>query len=168
MTSDASNLQHFQIQCRLGIKSSEIVTPSEAIEVSLPCVNCKRNRRTVIFDNSSKFGICTPRDKCPGFKGKLSSYGISREPNFAVLTYNIAFEYESFIDQKYKNESYFSRWARVYFTLQCSKCKQKNTLSTQDNMVRPFTEKCRCGNAIYLENENPLKYFLNSEQLLRP
>ena len=80
----------------------------------------------------------------------------------------IHFEYEPFLDQKYKVNSNFNfGWARIYFTTMCSKCQKENTVSTQENIGRPRNCKCECGNIIYSEQVSPFKYEANEVNLNR-
>lgn len=48
--------------------------------------------------------------------------------------------------------------ARVYFTVQCSKCEKERTISTQENIGGPGDAKCEWGNRIFQDYETPFKY----------
>jgi hypothetical protein len=76
------------------------------------------------------------------------------------VKYLIDFEYEPFIDKKYNLKSSLPEfgWARVYFTLKCANCQKERTISTQENITRPWNERCGCGNIIYKEEKSPFDY----------
>ena len=150
---------NFLLNCTLPVNPKSFIALANKLEISIPCVNCHRQRRTIIFEDINKNGICTPRKKCNGFKGKLSKREIIKKPNSIELNYTINFNYAPFLDEKYGIESNLdSKWARIYFTLKCTVCQKENTISTQENIVRPRNVKCTCGNVILKENHPPFKY----------
>jgi hypothetical protein len=127
-------------------------------------MNCQRDDRTIIFEGTNTEGICTPREKCDGFPGKLTSLETIKKSDTVEVKYLIDFEYEPFIDKKYNLKSSLSEffgWARVCFTLKCANCQKERTIETQENLGRPWAERCDCGNIIYMEEKSPFDYTVN-------
>ncbi|TXN37189.1 hypothetical protein FVB32_02570 [Flagellimonas hymeniacidonis] len=149
----------YTLSCYFKLNPESFVKVSDQLEISLPCINCQRDHRTIIFENINEKGICTPRKKCEGFPGKLVSREIIKEADGVKVNYLIEFDYHKFTDLKYNAESNFKfGWARVYFTIKCSECQKEKTISTQENVGRPWDEKCECGNIIFQDYETPFKY----------
>ena len=149
----------YKLSCDIKINPESFIKVADELEISLPCVNCQRNHRTIIFENINQKGICTPRNKCEGFPGKLINRELLKESDRVKINYLIEFEYHQFTDLKYKVESSFKfGWARVCFTIKCLQCQKENTMSTQENLTRPWDVKCECGNTIFKEYKTPFKY----------
>lgn len=149
----------YKITCELMADPASFIDISEVLEVSLPCINCQRDRRTIIFIELNTEGICTPRHKCKGFPGKLISRKIVKEENTIKITYLIDFDYEPFKDLKDGQVSNFKYgWARVSFRLRCLKCQKVFNLSSQENIGRPWIVNCKCGNTVYWDEKSPFSY----------
>lgn len=149
----------YKLSCYLKINPADFIKVFDELELSLPCVNCQRDHRTIIFENVNKKGVCTPRKKCEGFPGKLISKQIITKSDGVKINYLIVFDYQKFIDLKYRIESNFNfGWARVYFSVKCCQCKKENTISTQENLGRPLDVKCECGAILFKDHETPFKY----------
>ena len=149
----------YKLTCDFKMNPESFIKVADKLEISLPCVNCQRDHRTIIFENINKKGICTPRNKCDGFPGELIEREIIKELDSVKIHYLIKFEYHPFIDLKYNVESSFKfGWARVYFTIKCAQCQKENTISTQENVGRPWDVKCECGSIIYQDHKSPFKY----------
>jgi hypothetical protein len=153
----------YRLNCELNVNPKNFVGVRDVLEISLPCMNCQRNDRTIIFEGINTEGICTPREKCDGFPGKLTSREIIKKSDTVEVMYLIDFEYEPFIDRKYNLKSSLPEfgWARLYFTLKCANCQKEKTISTQENIGRPWNERCGCGNIIYKDEESPFDYEVN-------
>lgn len=151
----------YQLNVVLPLGNSSFSKVAEQLEISLLCMNCKRNHRTVIFKGLDQDGICTPKNKCSGFYGRLKQRNIVISINQVKLYYTIELEYEPFIDQKYQTESSFEPlWARLYFYLICPTCHKERRISTQGNLGRPRRVKCTCDTIIYQEEHNPFSFKL--------
>lgn len=156
----------YYLTCILETDPARFSAVSNKLEVSLPCVNCKRDYRTIIFEGSGKDGICTPREKCSGFHGKLVEKKIDRLANSVEVLYTIAFDYEPFKDEQIGKETVLGKygWARVSFSANCAACGEEGLFSTQENMVRPYLHKCSCGHTVLMEEESPFKYSVAPKQ----
>ncbi|SEM28737.1 hypothetical protein SAMN04487910_4631 [Aquimarina amphilecti] len=149
----------YRLKCEFKVDPESFISVADELEISIPCINCQRDHRTIVFENITEKGICTPRKKCNGFPGKLTSRELIKKSDHIQVNYLIDFEYEPFIDQKYNVKSNFKfGWTRVYFTLNCSNCEKENTISTQENVGRPWDVKCDCGNVIYKDHKSPFSY----------
>lgn len=156
----------YYLTCTLEIDPARFVAVSNKLELSLPCVNCKRDYRTVIFEGTEKNGMCTPREKCSGFHGKLVERKIDRLANKIEVLYTIEFEYEAFKDQQLGKEAVLGKygWARIYFSATCASCGEEGLFSTQENMVRPCPHKCTCGHTVMMEEGSPFSYAVAPKQ----
>lgn len=150
------------------------VVYNNSIELSVDCQVCKRLNRTISVDFFD--GICI-KNKHP-FNAKILDTLVVKEKNKSVsglfnflnakavrelftCTYLVQYEYTDFIDSKYKDikSSSLPTWARIGFKITCTKCGTINTCSTQTNIVRPFSEICKCGQTLYTETDTlPLIY----------
>lgn len=149
----------YKLSCNFKIDSDNFIEVSDELEISLPCINCQRAYRTIIFEKINEKGICTPRNKCEGFSGEIINREIIKESDSVKINCLIEFDYQQFIDLKYKTESNFEfGWARVYFTVKCFQCQKETIVSTQENVVRPWDVKCKCGSSVFKDYESPFKY----------
>lgn len=149
----------YKLSCDFKLNPESFIKVADDLEISLPCVNCQRYYRTIIFENINSKGICTPSNKCEGFLGKLVDRELIKKSDGVEINYLIEFDYQQFTDLKYKVESNLKfSWARVYFTIKCTQCQKENKISTQENVGRPRDEKCECGNIIFKDHEMPFKY----------
>ncbi|MFN8673068.1 MAG: hypothetical protein U0457_13440 [Candidatus Sericytochromatia bacterium] len=152
----------YKLNCTFNVNPETFVELSNKLEIALPCVNCQRMIRTIVFNGTNQKGICTPKENCTGFLGELLIHEVIIHPNYIEGNYIINLDYEPFIDKKYKFISTLDTgWARVSFTLNCSRCKNNNIIITQGNLSRPFKIKCGCSNVIYQEEQEPFKYIFN-------
>lgn len=150
----------YVVNCQLPVVPINFDSISDRLEIRLPCINCQRAFRTIIFKNLNSPGICTPIPKCDGFPGKLMNKEISINSNSIQVEFKIEMEYEKFNDKKYNWTSTLDKhgWARVSFTIKCTKCGKLNSISTDENCGRPWSHYCQCGNALYMEVLSPFKY----------
>ena len=148
------------LTCELPVKPENFGGIEEKLEITIPCTNCQRGNRTIIFEAPGAEGICTPREKCDGFPGKLTYRKVIEKENSVIIRYWIDFDYAPFIDRKHGVQYELTKhgWARVHFTLTCNKCNYKKATSTQENRVRPREDKCNCMHTIYREKESPFTY----------
>jgi len=141
-----------EIVCQLDVYDGAQIEFLDALEVSFDCMVCKRKRRTVIFQLGEEYGRCTPTNKCVGFSGRLVAKMPAVSGDLFSVRYVIEYAYAPFLDVKYDDESIdYPTWARVNFLVRCPKCHEKIKLSTQSNMVRPWTQVCTCGELLYTE-----------------
>lgn len=150
----------YDLTCTLETNPAFFGAVSNKLEISLPCVNCRRDYRTVIFEGTGKDGICTPKEKCSGFRGSLVKKQIDRLANTVEVLYTIEFEYEPFKDEQLGKETVLGKygWARIYFSATCTACSEEGLFSTQENMIRPYVHRCSCGCTIMMEEESPFRY----------
>jgi hypothetical protein len=153
-------MYQYSLTCTLNINPAHFECVADELEVSLPCINCERDHRTIIFKGIETQGICTPRNKCTGFLGQLTSREVSKNTNEVLIKYIVEFDFKPFYDKKHNIKANLPEfgWGRVHFTLKCDKCGSQNELSTQDNLGRPWQQKCACGNIVYQEKEQPFMY----------
>jgi hypothetical protein len=156
----------YYLTCSLEMDPARFVAISNKLETSLPCVNCRRDYRTVIFEGKEKDGICTPREKCSGFHGRVVERKIDRLTHHVEILYTIEFDYEPFKDEQLGKETVLGKygWARIYFSAICASCGEEGLFSTQENMIRPYTHKCSCGTTVMLEEESPFRYAIAPKQ----
>ena len=146
-----------EILTTLTVNKGVEITFSNKLEVSLDCFQCQRKRRTVIFKVGDKLAVCTPTNHA--FNGQITENSFQHSDNTFFARYEIAYEYEEFTDKKYPNNmNYYGlskglpTWARVNFLAKCPQCKRTKEASTQNNIVRPFSESCDCGFILYSES----------------
>jgi len=150
---------HYKLTCDFKVDPKSFIHINDKLEITLPCITCHRANRTIVFETLDESGICTPREKCEGFQGELIKKDVVEQSNGIQVNFLIDFEYASFKDLKYKVESNFKHgWARVYFKLKCSNCSNNKTISTQENLGRPRSIKCNCGETVYEEHQSPFTY----------
>lgn len=156
----------YSLSCSLGADPLRFEGVSNELQVSLPCMHCKRDYRTVIFESLGQKGICTPRAKCDGFPGTLVERKMNRLLDKVEIHYEIEFTYEPFKDEQLGKEPVLGKygWARIYFSVKCAACGEEELISTQENMVRPHTHKCACGQALFTESESPFKYSVKEKE----
>ncbi len=156
----------YYLTCTLETHPALFVAVSNKLELSLPCVNCRRDYRTVIFEGTGKDGICTPREKCSGFHGKIVERKIDRLARNVEVLYTIEFDYEPFKDEQLGKETVLGKygWARIYFSSTCANCGEEGLFSTQENMVRPYRHTCTCGCTVMVEEESPFRYAVAPKQ----
>lgn len=154
------NQYQYTLICTLPLSEGRFVDISDELAITLPCINCLRDHRTVIFKGIGEKGVCTPKVKCSGFIGQILDRNVIRDFNFIKIKYTLRFDYEAFLDKKYgvKTDLHTAKWARIYFTIECMNCEELHTLSSQENLGRPWKAKCQCGKVIYEETENPFQY----------
>lgn len=156
----------YYLTCTLLIDSLRFEAVSNRLEISLPCVNCQRDYRTILFKGTGKEGICTPSEKCSGFRGTLLEKKIDRLADAVAVKYLVEFEYEPFKDKQLCKETVLGKygWARISFSASCAQCGEEGLFSTQENMVRPYDHKCSCGHIIMTERESPFTYVNSPKQ----
>ena len=139
-----------QISAQFAFADGAVVTFSDTLEVSLDCCVCHRCRRTVIFKIGGVEGKCTPTGH--PFPGKI----VCMEANANSVVYRLEYWYEPFEDAKYPERRKAQdrpTWGRVGFDVECPKCGQANRQSSQNNIVRPRTCHCKCGQVLFTESD---------------
>ncbi|KAB8140052.1 hypothetical protein F8S13_25600 [Chloroflexia bacterium SDU3-3] len=120
----------------------------DPLEIALDCHQCRRTRRTVIIQQADGSAICTPARH--HFPAQLAARHIGDAPGQIRLL--VHYDYQPFADAKYPIESTgVPSWGRVSFTCACPRCGALSAASTQTNMVRPWTQRCACGLALYTD-----------------
>jgi uncharacterized protein (TIGR02996 family) len=148
-----SGLKIAVVQASFRVANGSRVSFADPLEVSLDCCVCCRCWRTVIFQPDGDEGKCTPTGHpFPGYwLGKEESH----EGPVVSACYRVAFRYEPFTDAKYPERQPKVRptWARIGFEIVCPHCGHANQCSTQNNIVRPWTWHCQCGEVLYTERD---------------
>jgi hypothetical protein len=131
------------------------VSFEQYLEVSLDCAQCGRTHRTVFFKAAGEAGICTPSGHA--FPGKAEALQQNNKDSFFKREFECIFKleyaYTEINDKKYPNRrsSKIPTWGRVHFSVTCPKCRKVSKQSIQNNVVRPWTCKCKCGYELYTE-----------------
>jgi hypothetical protein len=127
------------------------------LEISLDCSQCSRTHRTVVFESNDQLGRCTPSGH--EFEGKVSKLAVKEIKgifsNEVECYFKLCYEYSEVKDKKYPNRvsSSLPTWGRVHFAVTCPKCGNSAKHSTQNNIVRPWTNICNCGYKLYTEKK---------------
>jgi len=141
----------------LNISDGVKVSADDTLELSLNCFVCERTRRTIILRVGEEAGICTPTKHL--FPAKILAKETLSQTKSVELKYLVEYWFAPFVDRKYKEPAEDSLiWGRVHFSITCPKCGETKIRSVQTNLVRPFTEYCSCGNALYSETEEYPKF----------
>ncbi|ABG59626.1 hypothetical protein [Cytophaga hutchinsonii] len=150
----------YTLSCALRIDPADFGGLSNTLEITIPCSTCQRYNRTIFFEEIDTPGICTPRAICAGFPGKLIERNVISGTDLVSITHTIEFEFESFIDKKYKGIARLDvfRWARIHLIVVCRNCATKSTISVSENAVRPVVYRCTCGEKLYEEKISPFGY----------
>jgi hypothetical protein len=125
------------------------------VEVSLDCAQCRRTRRTVIFDAPDRLGRCTPSGhEFPGRVGPPRTVQKRRVLwREIACSYRLVYDYVPVTDQKYpeRASSPVPTWGRLHFKATCPKCGSSSQQALQNNIVLPRTSVCECGHNLYTE-----------------
>lgn len=125
---------------------------SHRLEVSLDCHVCRRGRRTVFMTEDAP-AICTPTHHA--HSARVLGKELRRSGERAEMIYRFSYEYEPFFDAKYRRDAENSLgWSRVSFDLTCPGCGEVRKDSVQQNIVRPWTCVCRCGQVLFVTDED--------------
>jgi len=142
------------VEVTLSTSRGVIVTFDSGLEISLDCSTCGRTHRTVVFDALGQPGRCTP-DGHP-FDGEIghkrvTTHGLWHKSYRCVIP--LSYQYQQVKDKKYPSRisSPVPTWARVHFAAACPDCGRSSNVSTQNNIVRPYTFSCTCGKVLYTE-----------------
>ncbi len=153
---DVAMKAHFDVQLSLAPSRGVVISFERGLEVSLDCATCGRVQRTVVFRAPGERGHCTPDGH--SFEGEIGPATVT-VAGLWRRTYRcsipLSYEYQFVADKKYpsRTSAPTPTWARVRFTATCPKCGRSIGLSTQTNMVRPYSCTCPCGKALYTEVE---------------
>ena len=144
------------VEVTLSPAQGVILSFDQYLEVALDCADCGRIQKTVVFDIPGELGQCTPSGHT--FDGNIGRKQVEAVGDRGRITYRcvipLSYEYQSFLDSKYSTPSSPTpAWARVFFTASCPDCGRSSRLSTQNNIVRPYTCGCACGKALYTEED---------------
>ena len=163
MIPDKSNSHIYILVCQIPVEEKNFGGFAGKLEIDLPCKSCERCHRAISFENIGDKGKCLSGKKGSGFFGKMTKLSTTESCGKTVLHFEVAFPYSPFIDKKYRTLCLLEdhKWARIYFRVLCAGCGNVSTVSTQENQVRPWVKKCRCGNTLYKELENPFEYSMS-------
>ena len=140
-----------------GNTSNVLINMPKTIEISLDCNKCKRQHRTVVFGKDGTSHCCGSTGH-EGYPGQILSLNtlLMKKNNLLLSMYSIGINWNgSFIDSKYGGESNKKSpckhsWGRIYFSVQCRKCKKKSfkdsvqNNSTQRKKVFISCEHVKC------------------------
>ena len=118
------------------------------IELSADCFVCQKTNRTLMLEYGEDHAKC--------IKGKhlLPAKIIEIEAIKNKVKYFVEIGYSEFIEKGYSITSESTiKWARVHFKITCPNCNYEIESSTQNNLVRPRKYYCRCGQLLYIEND---------------
>jgi hypothetical protein len=142
------------VEVTLSPSRGVTVSFDSGLEISLDCSTCSRTHRTVVFDALGQPGRCTP-DGHP-FDGEIgqkrvTTHGLWHKSYRCVIP--LSYQYQQVKDKKYPSHvsSPVPTWARVHFATTCPDCGRSSNVSTQNNIVRPYTFSCTCGKVLYTE-----------------
>jgi hypothetical protein len=114
------------------------------VEVSLPCIDCCRDDRTVFLRRSPEPSECCPTGH--PYRGELHRIHQDRRGSIARVRYRFTFSYAPFQDEVYGFPSELAlHWARVSGTVLCKRCGRRTPWSLQNNLVFPLDQVCPCG-----------------------
>ena len=136
------------LKIQINLENDALVTFDSFIEISLDCFICRRSHRTI----GLRYGEVSA--KC--IKGNHTYPAKVTEMNQteSKATYYIEYDYNEFEDKRYKMLSDgIIKWARVHFKIICPKCKKEIDCSTQNNLSRPWSCFCKCGQLLYTEKD---------------
>lgn len=153
----------YLLGCELYMDPLCLTGVSNTLELSLPCMTCQRDYRTIVFEAIEKDGICTPKEKCSGFPGQVIERKIDWLYDRVEIRYSIRFEYEVFKDAQLGKKTELGKygWARIHLSIKCLACGNEELYSTQENAVRPQDHNCACGKTLLREKESPFHYSVN-------
>jgi hypothetical protein len=154
-----------EVAVRFEFPARAMICYRDPLELSLDCPVCRRCWRTVIFREGQAEGKCTPTGHA--FPGRITSKYEAHDGGVASVVYRVAYRYEPFTDAKYpsRRPSGEPSWGRVAFEVTCPECGEVTQASTQTNIVRPWTCRCKCGCVLYTErDEQPVLSSTGAEQ----
>jgi hypothetical protein len=133
------------------------------IEVSLDCPACCRTGRTVNFYGNVGKAVCTPTGHA--FPGVLEDVVRGEAEGRTTVTYRLRYTTASFMDSKRQERSVpHPTWARVHFQLACPSCGTRNPATTQNNLVRPWSVRCkRCHETLWVDSQEMPRFRLVDE-----
>ena len=137
-----------EIETEIKPQSGAVVAFCSYVELSADCYVCKKTNRTFILENGEDHARC--------IKGKhqLPAKITEIETLKNKVRYFIELDYSEFKEKNYNITSEcIIKWARVHFKMTCPNCNAKIDSSTQNNLVRPRKFYCRCGQLLYIEND---------------
>ena len=150
------------VEAPIEVREGVLVEFANELEVSLACPDCERGGRTIIMFTDEEKSYCTPtRHPFPGHIISIEApapervrTGLWRWKYSATARYHIEYEFRPFTDPEDFLVNLWRKptWARVSFTVTCS-CGLSKKASTQNNLVRPFSVVCPCGNPLYYEKQ---------------
>jgi hypothetical protein len=136
------------LEVKINLETDVLLTFDSFIEISIDCFICKRNHRTI----GIKFG--EDNAKCFKENHTYPAKIIEMKLSENKAEYYIEYDYNEFEDKRYKIPSDgLIKWARVHFKIICSNCKKEIDCSTQNNLSRPWSCFCKCGQLLYTEKE---------------
>lgn len=150
----------YHLDCVLYTDPRYLTGVSNTLELSLPCMTCQRNDHTIVFEAIEKEGICTPKEKCSGFPGRVIERKIDWLYDRLQIRYSIRFEYEAFKEVQSGKKSALAKdgWARICVSIKCADCGHEELYSIQESAVRPQAYQCTCGKTLLTEKESPFRY----------
>ncbi len=148
-----------EIVASLGFEAHVVVQFADVLAVSLDCASCVRARRTVVFKVGEPTARCQPgsarrRESHPPYPGRILDRRVETNAEGRQARYLLEYDVAPFVDAKYGALAPWTghpTWARVGWTATCPSCGARNEASTQNNIVRPFENRCGCGHVFFIE-----------------
>lgn len=143
----------------ITIRKGVAIEFSRVLEASIDCHVCRAARRTVVLYEDEEKSRCTPTGHA--FPGVVEEI-VASEPQYRFMSnrgvvrviYRVTYEFETFSDTKRPCREIKPdiSWGRISFKLVCP-CGCIKEGSTQNNIVRPWTNVCKCGKPLMYEIE---------------
>ena len=161
---------HSHVTARVTLHKGVAIEFSRVLEASLDCHICQRSRRTIVLHADSSDSRCTPTGhpfpgKIDGVRTSMPRFQFLSTRGVAEVVYSVSYDFEPFTDTKYPSRQIGPEitWGRVSFTLTCT-CGRSKEGSTQNNVVRPWTDVCACGKPLFFEVEQMPLFSLQEPQ----
>jgi hypothetical protein len=136
---------------------------NEPLEVSLDCPRCQRTARTIVFRETTNSAVCTPTGHL--FPGRVTAHNLTISGDITTMLYRISYETADFNDRKRDEPSVaHPTWARINFTLTCPSCGARSKNFVQNNLHRPRTCVCDCGQLLFRDDTEIPQYRLLNQR----
>ena len=134
------------IEVSIDLDDDTFATFSSFVEISVDCFICQRNHRTIGLKYGEDNAKCFKEKHT--YPAKITDMKLTE----SKAEYYVEYEYNEFEDRRNKTQSDgIIKWARVYFKIKCPNCGKEIDCSTQNNISRPWSRICNCGQLLYTE-----------------
>ena len=137
-----------EIEAEIETQNGVDVAFCSYIELSADCFVCQRTNRTLILKYGEDHAKCIKGNHM--LPAKITEIKATKNK----VNYFVELGYSEFKEKGYNIASTsIIKWARVHFKITCPNCNGEIESSTQNNLVRPWKSYCRCGQLLYIEND---------------